>query len=137
MTEADFSAVEAWERDRPYPWTRRQLSDAMTASMNRVWIVEDGQNGVAYAAVQRVPPEAYLMNVAVAPERRRQGWGRKTLEAVFAALRQEGISTLFLDVEKGNAPALALYASLGFETVGRRLNAYPRGEEAALMRRSL
>ena len=48
------------------------------------------------------------------------------------------LAFLTLEVRAGNAPAIALYASLGYETVGRRRNYYEKPiEDALLMTRVL
>ena len=63
------------------------------------------------------PDTVQLMGVWTAPELRRQGLSRKILEEVCGHLRKSGKSvTLF--VNDFNAPAIALYESLGFERIG-------------------
>ena len=96
---------------------------------------EDGA-AAAYLGVQRVPPQADVMNVAVSPALRRRGIAR----ALFAELerRLPEIDELFLEVRASNSGAIALYRTLGFEQVGRRPNYYldPR-EDALILRKEL
>jgi GNAT superfamily N-acetyltransferase len=72
--------------------------------------------------------------MAVAPPFRGQGWGRRLMEEAIAQARREGDRTLLLEVIAQNAPALALYRSLGFEArrtlVGFRVAAGAPLEEA-------
>ena len=79
---------------------------------------------------------ADVMNVAVAPEARRQGVARALLEALEARLRARGVASLSLEVRPSNGPALALYESLGFTEAGRRPGYYrnPR-EDAWILRK--
>lgn len=58
---------------------------------------------------------AGLQQVAVAAEERRQGLGRQITVAALKWARLRGAVTGWLQVETGNAPALALYADLGFK----------------------
>jgi ribosomal protein S18 acetylase RimI-like enzyme len=53
----------------------------------------------------------YVSRVAVADERRGEGLGR---QAVSEYLRHAGASSVHLHVHRDNAPAIALYRSLGF-----------------------
>ncbi len=62
-------------------------------------------------------PRAYIYAFGVVPEQRRRGVGRAVLAQVIARLRDEGWRRVALEVESENAPALALYRSLGFELV--------------------
>lgn len=55
-----------------------------------------------------------LFCVAVDPARRRGGLGTAIVRALMAWGREHGAREAFLDVEQRNAPALALYARLGF-----------------------
>ncbi|MET0429646.1 MAG: ribosomal-protein-alanine acetyltransferase, partial [Microvirga sp.] len=54
-------------------------------------------------------------------------------------LAPRGARIVFLEVEEGNAPALALYRRLGFREVGRREGYYarPDGTRAAALTMSL
>jgi ribosomal protein S18 acetylase RimI-like enzyme len=56
-----------------------------------------------------------LFCVATRPERRRRGLAAAVVGALGAWGRTRGARTVALEVEEGNAPALALYARLGFE----------------------
>lgn len=59
--------------------------------------------------------------IGVRREARGQGLGRRLGEAVLAAVRADGrLARIDLEVRADNAPALRLYASLGFAVEGRR-----------------
>ena len=58
---------------------------------------------------------AGLQQVAVAADERRQGLGREITVAALKWARLRGAVTGWLQVETGNAAALALYADLGFK----------------------
>ncbi len=93
---------------------------------------------IAYALAQKIPPEAELITIAVAPEYRRNGLAENLLIKLWQDLQHEGISTFHLEVNETLAGARALYQKLGWETVGRRKNYYQNSagirEDAILMR---
>lgn len=88
-----------------------------------------------FAAFQLAGDEASLDTLAVAPALRRQGVGRCLLHAALAALAAQGAGCCFLEVRLSNAPAIALYQSLGFAAVGRRPGFYRAPAEDALIMR--
>jgi [ribosomal protein S18]-alanine N-acetyltransferase len=72
--------------------------------------------------------EAELLLIAVRPEVRGTGLGRRLMQDLLAQARRSGVAQLFLEVREGNDPALRLYRSAGFEPVGRRARYY-RGRD--------
>ena len=137
MTAADVPSVAALEKlCFSDPWSASLIASELDNPLS-LWLVweEDGA-AAAYLGVQRVPPQADVMNVAVSPALRRRGIAR----ALFAELerRLPEIDELFLEVRVSNSGAIALYRTLGFEQVGRRPNYYldPR-EDALILRKEL
>ena len=137
MTAADVPSVAALEKlCFSDPWSVSSIASELDNPLS-LWLVweEDG-TAAAYLGVQRVPPQADVMNVAVSPALRRRGIAR----ALFAELerRLPEIDELFLEVRASNSGAIALYRTLGFEQIGRRPNYYldPR-EDALILRKEL
>lgn len=62
--------------------------------------------------------DAGLYSMWVAPEQRGRGLGGAIVDTVVAWARAEGHARILLDVGDGNAAAIALYASRGFEPTG-------------------
>lgn len=62
----------------------------------------------------------YIYGLKVEPTARRQGVARALVEAALAQAAELGASQVELDVFAHNERALAFYAALGFERVGRR-----------------
>lgn len=59
------------------------------------------------------PPELWVNEVGVAPPHRRQGLGKRLLEALFAHGRALGCTEAWVGTEESNAAARRLYAAVG------------------------
>lgn len=85
-----------------------------------VWQTPDGQI-IGVVAILTHPTRrdtAIIANVVTDMRHRGRGIGRSLLQAAIAFARKQQLGFLALQVEKGNAPALRLYTSLGFEQFG-------------------
>ena len=94
-----------------------------------------------YLLQRCIADEAEVLDLGVSPLARRQGVARTLLEAAERHAFGLGVTTVFLDVADDNAPARALYATLGFNEVARRQGYYARPDgarvDALIMRKSL
>ena len=64
--------------------------------------------------------EAELLTLAVDPEARRQGIGRRLVEAFLKKSCETKAETVFLEVSSENPAAIALYGATGFRQAGKR-----------------
>ena len=85
--------------------------------------------------------EAEILTIAVEAASQGKGVGRALLSENLRQASNAGARTIFLEVDKDNAPALALYGRLGFVKVGERAGYYRRsdgmGAPALIMRKAL
>ncbi len=70
--------------------------------------------------------EGEILTVAVLPEMRRRGIGRRLLSGAMADMGMRGARRVFLDVDAENRAAVALYEQAGFTRVGLRKGYYRR-----------
>ena len=70
-------------------------------------------------------------------EFRRRGIAEALVNALCAALKEQGSVSLTLEVRASNEPAKALYEKLGFEQVGKRPNYYRNPKEDAYILRKM
>ena len=117
------------------PWSENAISGELTNPLS-LWIVAVDNDCVAgYVGSQSVMGEADMMNIAVAPEYRRQGIAESLVNALISQLKSNDVHCLTLEVRASNDPAIALYQKLGFLQVGRRPNYYTAPKEDALILR--
>jgi ribosomal-protein-alanine N-acetyltransferase len=90
------------------------------------------QRLIAVACGWLVVDELQIGAVAVAPDHRRQGHGRRVLMALLQEARQHGASNATLEVSAANTAATSLYASCGFATEGVRRGYYRNGDDALI-----
>lgn len=111
------------------PWSAQSLRESLQNEASRFYLALADGEPAGYLGVQIFSGEGYVTNVAVLPAFRRQGIARALLQRAL----ENKMEFLTLEVRESNAPAIQLYASLGFETVGKRPRFYRDPEEDALL----
>ena len=86
---------------------------------------------VGFVLVRSVMDEAEILTIAVDPNFQNEGIGAHLMQDVMRKLYADRIAKLFLEVDATNSPALSLYKTLGFETVGERKGYYKTGKDKA------
>lgn len=118
-------------------WTLQQWTHELSEAQRICLGLFDGPRLLALACGWMVVDELHITAVAVAPERRRCGFGRVLLEALLQRAVDDGARHATLEVACCNAAALALYSNCGFETAGCRRNYYSDGRDALIQWRKL
>ncbi|HLZ51416.1 MAG TPA: GNAT family N-acetyltransferase [Candidatus Acidoferrum sp.] len=110
------------------PVVRRVLRQfLMTADLGQVWIFFDGQIPVGYIVLtlgfsfEYHGRDAFIDELYVQPEYRRQGIGKRAMRLVEERARELGVNALHLEVDQGNEPAAELYRRTGYEDHARFL----------------
>lgn len=136
MTEDHVSQVAQLEQICfADPWSEKSVGSELTNPLS-LWLVAIMDGKVAgYVGSQTVCDESDMMNIAVAPEYRRQGIAEKLVDVLVACLMERGSHSLTLEVRASNDPARCLYEKLGFVSVGVRKNYYRNPKEDACILR--
>lgn len=134
MIESDLDQVTALEQAIfSDPWSRADFAAEVAAEGHCYLVVEEEGQILGYCGYWGVAGEAQIFNVAVRPESRGVGIGRKMMEALMAQGKEDGLTEFTLEVRISNEPAIRLYHGLGFEDVGIRRRFYQKPVEDALL----
>ena len=136
----DLASVAAIERAAfSDPWSVRSFREALdSGSVYFACARSDAGSVLGYVVAWFVADQGEIANIAVAPDQRGRGVGRALLDAALGEAAARGIAAVFLEVRDSNQRARELYASRGFEEVGRRRRYYRRPvEDAIVLRRTL
>ena len=101
------------------PWSENSIASELNNRLSYWLVSEDNGRIAGYIGSQTVLDWTDIMNVAVAPESRRQGVGEALLNALIEHLSQVGTKVISLEVRVSNAPAIALYEKMGFVAYGK------------------
>jgi len=120
------------------PWPPAAFVRAVAAPHNRYVGARVEDTLVGYAGISRLgrtPPFEYeIHTIGVDPAYQRRGIGRAMMDRLLDWTGPD--SVVFLEVRTDNDPAITLYRSLGFVTVGLRKRYYrASGADAFTMRR--
>jgi len=116
------------------PWPERSLRYEVTDNpAARCWAAELEGRLVGMLVLWMIVDEAHIATIATHPEFRRQGIAKHLLVEALESAYNEGAQTALLEVRAGNEVALKLYASFGFEEVGRRERYYKDNHEDAIL----
>lgn len=106
-----------------HPWTAQTFEAMLAERLVHGHVVET--SGVIGFILSRVAAdEAEILSVAVHPKWRGGGVGARLLAANLDALARARVAHVFLEVEAGNRPAVAIYEAAGFARIGARPGYY-------------
>jgi ribosomal-protein-alanine N-acetyltransferase len=88
--------------------------------------LKPGGKPAGFALSRIVLDEAEILTIAIAPEARGHGYAGPLLTRHLDELSRRGVRKVHLEVEEGNAPAIALYRRAGFQEAGRRAGYYQK-----------
>lgn len=146
MRVDDVEAVAVIEKTiYTAPWSQGNFSDSLNAGYS-AWVlrIADGphaQTIAGYFVLMPAVDEAHLLNVSVALDWQRRGFGLMLLHKAIGLAREYSARSIILEVRPSNVRALAVYRRFGFRDHGLRKRYYPASaidqgtrEDALVMR---
>jgi ribosomal-protein-alanine N-acetyltransferase len=134
----DIKAIFDIEQESfPTPWSRWTFLAELSQSVGHFLVAGPSPPSPwqlwGYIISWVVADEMHLLNLAVHPDQRRQGIARALLNRALNQAQEQGARVAWLEVRPSNAPARALYESLGFKEVGLRPGYYDDTHEDAIL----
>jgi ribosomal-protein-alanine N-acetyltransferase len=139
MKKGDIEQVLEIERASfSSPWSRNLFLSEFRSplvSTLMVALADDplSRKVIGYIVFWITADEMHILNLASAPEWRRQGVAKKLVLAALKRAYQKGATRAFLEVRVSNAAAQRLYSGLGFVGTSMRRQYYDSPVEDALM----
>jgi len=115
-------------------WNRRQVEDALLAGNCHYFLADrngdaagNGEPASGFFLSRVGIDEEELLLIAVQPDSRCAGIGRRLIESLVESARIRGSSRIFLEMRRNN-PAENLYRNFGFQPIGVRKNYYKQSD---------
>lgn len=118
-------------------WNYSILKDELS-NANSYYLVAKLDNEIlGFAGIKYVLNDADIMNIVVKKSKRKSGIGSLLLKNIIELCKKLNVSTLFLEVNEKNLPAISLYKKFGFEEVGFRKNYYKENNAIVMKKENL
>ncbi len=133
LTYGDLPAVISIERRSfPTPWSLAMFVLELSKPSGICLAAEDADGLVGYLVCARYDEVWHLMNVAIHPDRRREGIATDLIRRLLEDAGRDARFTL--EVRVSNGPAIQMYEGFGFRSAGvRRRYYHDNGEDALIM----
>ena len=129
LAYGDLPGVLSIERRSfPAPWSLAMFVLELSKPSGVCLAAETGDGIAGYLVCSRYADVWHLMNVAVDPDRRREGIAERLIEELLDAAGRDGRYTL--EVRVSNPAAIAMYERIGFRRPGRPRRYYSHNGEA-------
>ena len=137
LTYADLPELIAIERRAfPTPWSLAMFVLELSKPASVCLAALRGEQMLGFLICSRYDTVWHVMNVAVDPDRRREGIASALLTDLLRRIDGRG-ARFTLEVRESNAAAIHLYERFGFRAAGRRRRYYQdNGEDAVIMWRT-
>ena len=101
-------------------WNPGDFNDFFSVPGTHALLAEAEGQPAGMVVLRVTHEQSDIITIAVRPGFRRQGLALMLMRQCIENAKTLGANAMFLDVENGNLPALALYNALGFSQISRR-----------------
>lgn len=115
------------------PWSEQAFADACTMNYAFFYVAVVESQLVGYCGSYLAADEGEITNVAVAPGWRRHNIAKQLVQKTVTQIFEKGARRIYLEVRSLNEPAIQLYQTIGFQTVGIRKKYYQYPQDDALV----
>ncbi len=116
------------------PWSRQAfISELLDNDRAYYLVAKYDEHPVGYIGIWLVAGEGHITNVAVHPDYRQQGIGRRLMLSIEELARARDTRRTTLEVRKSNLVAQHLYVELGYASAGIRPGYYRDNNEDAII----
>lgn len=114
-------------------WSYQLLEAGIHSPFDVYFVWEQGNRILGYCCLRLLAGEGEIQRIAVLPEYRRLGVGRKMMEAMVNHAMANQAHAISLEVRESNVAARNLYESFGFAAEAVRRGYYHNPSEDALV----
>ncbi|HZJ14915.1 MAG TPA: GNAT family N-acetyltransferase [Chthoniobacteraceae bacterium] len=102
----------------------RHIDDDAAANPGGIFVAESGGEIMGYitTTVDRAAGKGRIANIALVPEARGQGLGRRLIQHALDYFRREGLAYAMIETLEGNEIGEHLYPTCGFVEVARQIH---------------
>lgn len=121
-------------------WTFTMLKQELENKNNlnsTYFVVKGNEEIVGFAGIVKMVDEIDIMNIVVKKSKRKLGIGSALLQKIIEFSKEQKATSITLEVNYKNNPAIALYQKFGFKQVGLRKKYYHNTDDAILMTLSI
>ena len=118
-------------------WDYSILKDELSSTNSYYLVAKSNNEILGFVGIKSVLDEADIMNIVVKKSKRNSGIGSLLLKNIIELCKTLNISTLFLEVNEKNLPAISLYKKFGFKEIGFRKNYYKENNAIVMKKENL
>lgn len=134
MTLKDFENIQdIFTSDFDSFWNSSIFKQELLCANSHFIVAKNGDEIIGFAGFKVLLDTADLMNIVVKKSYRNQGIGSLLLKELMHLFYSFSLSSLYLEVNENNFPAIRLYQKFGFKKIDVRKNYYPNEQNAIIM----
>ncbi len=116
-------------------WSIDILKDDFENENSKYIVAKIDDEIVGFAGIKIIIDEADIMNIAVRTNKRKLGIGSVLLEKLIELAMDSNCTSITLEVNENNLPAIHLYEKFNFQKIGLRKKYYNNTDAAIIMRK--
>ena len=114
-------------------WSYNILKQELENGKSKYFVAKQENEIVGFAGILLIIDQVNIMNIVVKKDKRNFGIGSSLLEEIIRYSKIHNATSITLEVNEKNIPAIKLYEKYGFKQVGLRKKYYNNEDNAILM----
>lgn len=114
-------------------WSYNILKQELENGKSKYFVAKQENEIVGFAGILLIIDQVNIMNIVVKKNKRNFGIGSLLLEEIIRYSKIHNATSITLEVNEKNIPAIKLYKKYGFKQVGLRRKYYNNEDNAILM----